>query len=219
MNRESIISFWKDDLNKFTRSELRDLGLNSENENFLTDVGLPIHNSHYPELYCYGNYNYDGSLIKTSYYNIAFVQFAAHDYMKQCLCISTLDNCIYRVNSEEKQSLRYVNKNIETYMLSWTIMLTLREQYPLLNCDYENEEADRQQFLYVRDVYESIKSIDEKAVAYSSYWLTTGLYDFAMNECSNHWNEVTALVESGKCKDFDEAMYAFISGKETFLKK
>lgn len=210
MDVKKIKEFWGGTLHRFSAENNNISLLDKDTQNFLCKIGLPLIGSHDD-----GPYEYIDNLPMVIYNEQSYIQIAKPLYTKYCICISLNDSGVYLADAD---SVRYVNKNVETYVISWTVYLMLQKKYPLLDCGHESTEAHRQQFDFSRELYKNINPIDTRAVDLGAYWVCN-MFTYAENECFNHWNEITALVKSGKYKNDTAAMYAFISGKETFLNK
>lgn len=82
----------------------------------------------------------------------------------------------------------YFNKDIQTYFYCFTSMIICKKKYPMLCCDYESEEADKQKFLFAQELYRIINSIDPQAVSCGSRW-TLVLIELSKGELGNHYEE------------------------------
>lgn len=214
MNNEIIKDFWRGSLHKFSYEEIRSFSFNIDTEKYLTQIGIPI-----LEISEDNRFSYRDSLEYLETGNDKFAVFAEDLFKCFRLGINLYSYEIFLLASETVKKTDYVhyyvNKDIQTYFYCFTLMKTKMKKYPLLYCDYDNIEADKQQFAFVQEMYYSIKTIDNKAVMRGSHWMQS-LFNFAINELGNHLDEITALVNIGKYKSEEEAMYAFMAGKEKF---
>lgn len=226
-----IKDFWGDNLHKFSLYDLKNFGLNLDTKNYLVKCGVPVLKccdySEYCEYYKFiDQYTYleklryqkvDGSPAYRLSGRKKFAIFAEDILEFHYLGIDLSDFTVYRIVPEIGYYC-YYNKDIQTYFYCLASMISCMKKYPLLDCSYDSEEADKQSFYFAQEVYEIINSVDSRAVKCGSYWVIT-LTEYADAELSNHFDEYTALWNTGNYKDENEPVMEFISGKRKFSDK
>lgn len=216
MINKTIQDFWGNRLKKCSYNDVKKYKLNSNTKEYLTKIGIPVVKL--------GECDYFFYFSNLKYQKVGEKEFAVfaegisgYPQLGINLASFEIDIVFPETNGTEYKCF-YFNKDIQTYFYCFTSMINCKKKYPMLCCDYESEEADKQQFLFAQELYGIINSIDRKAASCGSRW-TLVLMELAEGELGNHYDEFLLLLKSGKYENDEEAILAFISGKETFLNK
>ena len=213
MVNKIIMDFWGDKLQKCSYDNVKKFGLNSSTEEYLIKTGIPIIKL--------GEYDYFSYFSDLKYQKVGEKEFAVFaegvlGYPQLGIDLSSFEiDIVFKETNGTEYKYFYFNKDIQTYFYCFTSMVNCKRKYPMLNCDYESVEADKQKFLFAQELYGIINSVDSKAVGYGSRW-TLALTEFAEGELGNHYDEFLLLLKSGKYENDNEAILAFIAGKEKF---
>ncbi len=216
MLNKTITDFWGEKLYKFSREDIKKFRFNSNTEEYLVNCGIPLVG--FGKYYKFKDtFAYIENLRYQKVNGKEFVVFAEDFLEFQQLGIDLIDSNVYLI-FPKLNHYYYFNKDIQTYFYCLASMISCIKKYPLIECDYESEEADKQSFQFAQELYGIINSVDSKAVCCGSRWVIP-LFEYAEAELHNHFDDYLLLWNSGKYKHEKEPILDFISGKEIFSDK
>lgn len=204
-----IKDYWGEKLQKCSAAHLHMFKLNDKTNEYLEKVGIPIiRNNKYHIFSYFTDFKYQK--VKDRMFAVFAENYSGHIQIGISLHNNEID-MLFPDTTGLDEAYYYYNKDIQTYIYCFTEMLKCKTKYPLLHCDYESYETNKQQFLFAQELYQIIHTVDPKAVECGSRWTLT-LMEFAENALD--YEDILSLVESKKYESFEDAIMAFISGEE-----